>query len=117
MRHGAPFALLLLCLSACKPAEEGRAKAIIGAVLIDGAGGPPVTDSVVIVSGGLIRAAVARSNIPIPAEADKINGAGSRRRAPARPDRRGAGTYKELRRQRQLPFSGIGHRLPGFLRG
>ena len=76
MRHGAPFALLLLCLSACKPAEEGRAKAIIGAVLIDGAGGPPVTDSVVIVSGGLIRAAGARSNIPIPAEADKINGAG-----------------------------------------
>ena len=47
-------------------------RAIIGAVLIDGNGGPPITDSVV----SRIRAAGLRANVPIPAEADKINGSG-----------------------------------------
>lgn len=50
--------------------------AIIGAVLIDGNGGPPVTDSVVVISGSRIRAAGSRVNTPIPAAAQKINGAG-----------------------------------------
>ncbi len=75
MRRALPFFLLLL-VSACKPAEESHSNAIIGAVLIDGAGGPPVTDSAVVVSGDRIRAAGARSNVTIPADADKINGAG-----------------------------------------
>jgi hypothetical protein len=66
----------LISLCACKPPDEGRQKAIIGAVLIDGNGGPPLSDSVVIVEGGRIRAAGRRSEVPIPAEADKINGAG-----------------------------------------
>jgi imidazolonepropionase-like amidohydrolase len=51
-------------------------KAIIGAVLIDGNGGPPITDSVVVISGSRIRSAGLRANVPIPAEADKINGSG-----------------------------------------
>jgi dihydroorotase-like cyclic amidohydrolase len=68
--------LSLLALCACKPAEESHSKAILGAVLIDGRGGPPMSDSVVVVAGGIIRAAGARSTVPIPAEADKINGAG-----------------------------------------
>ncbi|HYW46104.1 MAG TPA: amidohydrolase family protein [Bryobacteraceae bacterium] len=72
----ATLLVLLLSLCACKPAEEGRQKAIIGAVLIDGAGGPPLSDSVVVVEGGRILAAGRRSEVPIPAEADKINGAG-----------------------------------------
>src|SRR5882724_4074331 len=70
------LALLLLALSACKPAEEGHLKAIIGAVLIDGAGGPPVTNSVVVVASGRIRAAGPLSTIPIPVDADKIDGSG-----------------------------------------
>jgi len=53
-----------------------HSKAILGAVLIDGSGGPPLSDSVVIVAGGRIRAAGASSNVPVPAEADRINGAG-----------------------------------------
>src|SRR5437016_4843764 len=68
--------LALAALGSCKPAELSHSKAILGAVLIDGAGGPPLSDSVVVVAGGRIRAAGARSNVPIPAEADKINGAG-----------------------------------------
>jgi len=44
--------------------------------MIDGAGGPPVSNSVVVVAGGEIRDAGASSNVPIPAEADKIDGSG-----------------------------------------
>src|ERR1700704_976184 len=67
---------LLVFLAGCKANEESKVKAIIGAVLIDGNGGPPITDSVVVISGSKIRAAGARANVPIPAEADKINGSG-----------------------------------------
>ncbi|HJZ97338.1 MAG TPA: hypothetical protein VKE70_12590 [Candidatus Solibacter sp.] len=51
-------------------------KAIIGAVLLDGSGGPPVSNSVVVVAGDRIRAAGASSTVPIPALADKIDGSG-----------------------------------------
>src|SRR5712671_1164820 len=72
--------LLSLCflasLTGCKLNEETKVKAIIGAVLIDGNGGPPITDSVVVISGSRIRAAGLRANVPIPAGSDKINGSG-----------------------------------------
>jgi len=48
---------LLVFLAGCKLNEESKVKAIIGAVLIDGNGGPPITDSVVVISGSRIRAA------------------------------------------------------------
>ena len=67
---------LLIVLAGCKANEESKVKAIIGAVLIDGNGGPPITDSVVVVSGSTIRSAGTRANVPIPAEAGKINGSG-----------------------------------------
>jgi imidazolonepropionase-like amidohydrolase len=51
-------------------------KAVIGAVLIDGLGGPPVSDSVVVIAGERIREAGARSAVLIPEEADKIDGSG-----------------------------------------
>ena len=67
---------LLASLIGCKANEESHVKAIIGAVLIDGNGGPPITDSVVVVSGSRIRSAGPRANVPIPQEADKIDGSG-----------------------------------------
>src|SRR5690349_8615082 len=70
------LALLLFFFCACKPPEGSHAKAIIGAVLIDGSGGPPRSDSVVIVADERIRAAGPRSTISIPSEADKIDGSG-----------------------------------------
>jgi len=73
------FVLLALWLCACKPAAEeegGRERAILGAVLIDGAGGPPLADSVVLIGGGRIRAVGRRSEVPIPDNADRINGSG-----------------------------------------
>jgi len=70
----AVFLLLVLC--ACKGPEEGRERAIIGAVLIDGGGGPPLTDSVVVTGAGKIHAAGPRTNVLIPTDADRINGEG-----------------------------------------
>src|SRR5580692_4590873 len=75
MRLGAVLCLVTL-LAGCKASQESKVKAIIGAVLIDGNSGPPITDSVVVVSGSKIRSAGSRANVPIPAEADKINGSG-----------------------------------------
>jgi imidazolonepropionase-like amidohydrolase len=51
-------------------------KAIIGAVLIDGLGGPPLSDSVVVIASERIREAGGRSTVLIPEEADKIDGSG-----------------------------------------
>ena len=76
MRRYALLLLLSISLCACKPTEEGHMKAIVGAVLIDGLGGPPLSDSVVVVAGDRIREAGARSTVLIPEEADKIDGAG-----------------------------------------
>ena len=69
-------ALIALVFAGCKPPEESLQKAIIGAVLIDGTGGPPVSDSVVIVAGPRIRAIGNRANTPIPAGVEKIDGRG-----------------------------------------
>jgi imidazolonepropionase-like amidohydrolase len=77
MPRYAALALLSLALCACKPSDEGHVKAIIGAVLIDGSGGPPVTNSVVVVAGDRIRAAGPHSSVPIPEDADKVDGAGN----------------------------------------
>jgi imidazolonepropionase-like amidohydrolase len=68
--------LALLSTTACKAPEESHMKAIIGAVMIDGMGGPPVTNSVVVIAGEKIRAAGMASSVAIPAEADKIDGGG-----------------------------------------
>ncbi len=68
--------VLLLLTSACKAPEESHSKAILGAVLIDGSGGPPLTNSIVVTAGDRIRGAGPLSTIPIPAQADKINGGG-----------------------------------------
>jgi imidazolonepropionase-like amidohydrolase len=75
MRTAAAVALVF-ALAACKPAEEGHAIAIAGAVLIDGAGGPPLTDSLVVVSGGRILAAGRRTELSIPADASVMDGGG-----------------------------------------
>jgi len=76
MRPRAAFLLLPIFLCACRPPEDSHSKAIIGAVLIDGLGGPPLSDSVVVVAGDRIREAGARSAVTIPAEADKVDGSG-----------------------------------------
>ena len=76
MRLRAGFPLLLLALSACNPPEDSHTQAIIGAVLIDGAGGPPLTSSVVVVADGRIRDAGRQGEVPVSGAANKIDGSG-----------------------------------------
>jgi imidazolonepropionase-like amidohydrolase len=76
MRRRAALFLLASAMCACRPTEESHMKAIIGAVLIDGLGGPPLSDSVVVVAGSRIREAGVPSTVAIPEEADKIDGSG-----------------------------------------
>jgi len=72
----AALVLLVIFSSACRPTEESHMKAIVGAVLIDGSGGPPLSNSVVVVAGSHIREAGPFSTVQIPAEADKVDGSG-----------------------------------------
>jgi imidazolonepropionase-like amidohydrolase len=72
----AAVAFFALCCGACQAPEENRVKAIIGAVLIDGAGGPPLTNSIIIVAGNRFREVGSRSNILVPQGADTIDGSG-----------------------------------------
>jgi len=65
-----------LFLAGCKPPEQPAVTSIVGAVLIDGTGGPPISDSVVTIESGRIRAVGSRVSLPVPAEAEKIDGAG-----------------------------------------
>jgi imidazolonepropionase-like amidohydrolase len=71
-----PLIGLALLLAACKPPEQPAVESIVGAVLIDGTGGPPISDCVVTIENGRIRAAGARVNLLVPPEAEKIDGAG-----------------------------------------
>lgn len=67
---------LLLPLSACGPGNDSRSKAFLGALLLDGSGGPPLSNSVVVAAGGRIRAAGSSSSVPVPGDADRIDGSG-----------------------------------------
>jgi imidazolonepropionase-like amidohydrolase len=57
-------------------ADPNHTIAIVGATLIDGRGGPPVRDSVVIVRGERIVAAGARSSVRAPAGAEVLEARG-----------------------------------------
>ena len=74
-RAAGPALSLLAALCSCTPPQAGHTKVIVGAILLDGEGGPPMSDSVVVVAEGRIQAAGPRSSVPIPEEADKVNGA------------------------------------------
>src|SRR4051794_2107825 len=76
LKSGAALAALaLICvrLSAQAPAAT---TAIVGATVIDGNGGPPIADAVVLLSGARITAVGARRSIQIPAGATEIDARG-----------------------------------------
>jgi imidazolonepropionase-like amidohydrolase len=71
-------ALLLAC-AAAPGAQRGAPNpviAIVGARLVDGTGAPPIDNSVIVVSGGRIAAAGPRAQVPVPAGAAVVDGAG-----------------------------------------
>jgi len=67
---------LALGLSVSLLAQSGGVTAITGATLIDGNGGDPLSNSVILISGGRITAAGPRAATPVPAGATIIDGAG-----------------------------------------
>jgi imidazolonepropionase-like amidohydrolase len=59
------------------PAVGAALTAIVGATLIDGRGGPPVPDAVVVVRGERIEAAGPRSTTPVPEGAERVEAEGA----------------------------------------
>jgi hypothetical protein len=53
-------------------AQAPPATAIVGATLVDGQGGPPIQDAVVVISGPRIVAAGSRATVAIPADIKNI---------------------------------------------
>ncbi len=68
------LALLFVRVSAQSAAPA--ATALVGGTLVDGNGGPPIVDAVVVIQGSRIAAAGPRRTITIPAGADRIDARG-----------------------------------------
>jgi imidazolonepropionase-like amidohydrolase len=69
------YVALLLALAACGKSDE-RVIALEGATLIDGSGGAPKQDAVIIIRNGHIEQIARVNEIPIPKNAERINLAG-----------------------------------------
>lgn len=69
-----PAAGVLLALPlACSPPRAGQLLAITGATLIDGTGGPPLDDAVVLVQDGRVACAGSASACPFPEATDTLD--------------------------------------------
>ena len=73
--------LLAIVLSACGgdslPTDDSPPPiTILGAKLIDGSGGPPIDDAIIVIRGTKIQAAGPRSHTPVPKGGEIIDGAG-----------------------------------------
>jgi len=65
----------LLFTASCKPPEESRFKSIVGAVLIE-PGKPPLSRSIIVVSGNRILAAGEQGSVIIPTGSENVDGTG-----------------------------------------
>ena len=75
MRYPFAFFFLVLfgtCALAQSPASDPL-KALVGGTLIDGYGGTPIHNSVILVRGKRIEAVGTQDNLPVPAEAEVIS--------------------------------------------
>jgi imidazolonepropionase-like amidohydrolase len=69
-----------IAVSTAFPALDGvppPARAIVGATLVDGRGGPPVPDAVVVLRDGRIACAGPRARCPVPAGVDTLDARGT----------------------------------------
>jgi imidazolonepropionase-like amidohydrolase len=74
-------ALIAAAISLAAPhsgaqAPAGALTAIVGGTLIDGNGGAPIADAVVLIDGARITAAGPRSGVPVPSDAKQIDARG-----------------------------------------
>ncbi len=75
----ASVGVLVVATSTARPSAQApasRVTAITGATLIDGNGGAPVPDAVVVITGDRITAAGPRASVPVPTGAAVIDAAG-----------------------------------------
>jgi imidazolonepropionase-like amidohydrolase len=75
-KHRVAGPIACLVLAGCATVDRTPATTIIGGTLIDGTGGAPVPESVVLVFGSRIREAGSRANVPTPAGARNIDARG-----------------------------------------
>jgi hypothetical protein len=70
------LALLLfgLTLTACQPSSDPKKIAIVGAQLIDGKGGAPIEHSIVLIEGATIVKVGAQASVPLPKDAEIVDG-------------------------------------------
>jgi len=103
----APVACLvaMLVMAACEPAGQAPLTAIVGATLVDGSGGAPVEDSVILIAGAAIVAAGPRATVSLPARAVKVDGRG-KYAVPASGERIAAGRPANLLLLRGNPLMG-----------
>ncbi|HVH08160.1 MAG TPA: amidohydrolase family protein [Gemmatimonadales bacterium] len=66
------LALFLVLVGACAPPGRGVI-ALAGATLIDGSGGAPVTDALVLIKEGHVQAVARVNEIPVPRGAETVN--------------------------------------------
>ncbi len=80
MRWTVSIALTLAGLALALPHPAAQAPsgvtAIVGGTIVDGNGGPPVADAVVLIAGARITAVGSRSTVQIPADARQIDARG-----------------------------------------
>ena len=67
------FATLAACAESPAPPSEPASLAIVGAQLIDGTGGDPVPDSVIVIRDGRVQAAGPRDTTAVPQGAEIID--------------------------------------------
>jgi imidazolonepropionase-like amidohydrolase len=73
---GAGFALIALFLATGCREQPPDGTALVGATLIDGSGGPPLTDAVVVVRRGKIESIGARSDFHLPKRTVEVDATG-----------------------------------------
>jgi hypothetical protein len=73
-----PYCLLflLLALSACQTSSDSKKIAIVGAKLIDGKGGATIEHSILLIEGATIVKAGPQSSVPLPKDAEIVDGMG-----------------------------------------
>ena len=65
--------VLAFLLSSALSAQTGRVKALVGGTLIDGYGGAPLRNSVILIEGERIRAIGTVGTLSVPADAERIS--------------------------------------------